>query len=130
MTENPQKLQSDKPREFPLLMNTDSGFNHVRDSGVEPGSMGEDQFPVVPQPGAPESDVLAPVPAVEGEPALAASAQPTRKTRSRIKPPIIDVVYVPTKFDPDDLKVIYGIIADWILNDIEKEMRKKSRPGG
>lgn len=130
LTENPRKLQSDKPRIFPVLMNTDSGFNHVRDSGVEPGSMGEDQLPVVPQPGAPESDVSAPVPVVEEESAHTAFAQPTRRTRSRVKPPIIEVVYVPTKFDPDDKKVVYGILADWILKDIEKEMREKSRTEG
>lgn len=45
---------------------------------------------------------------------------------SRIKPPIIEVVYVPTKFDPDDAKVVYDILADWILKDIEKEMKKKT----
>jgi len=79
------------------------------------------------QPVAPESDVAAPVPAVEEEYAPDSNAQPTRRTRSRIKPPIIEVVYVPTKFDPDDEKVIYGIIADWILTDIEKEIKEKNK---
>ncbi|MEW5945035.1 MAG: hypothetical protein AB1742_02435 [bacterium] len=59
-------------------------------------------------------------------PRPAANAQPTRRTRSRIKLPVIEVVYVPTKFDPCDEKVIYGIIADWILKDIKKEMKKKN----
>jgi len=74
---------------------------------------------------APESDVSALSRAVEGESSPAANAAPTRRTRSRIKPPIIEVVYVPTKFDPYDQKVVYGILADWILADIEKEMKKK-----
>ncbi len=75
--------------------------------------------------GAPESDVSALGRAGEGESADAANAQPTRRTRSRIKPPIIEVVYVPTKFDPYEQKVVYDILADWILKDIEKEMKKK-----
>jgi len=50
---------------------------------------------------------------------------PRRRTSS-IKPPIIEVVYIPTKFDPYDEKVIFGIIADWILTDIEKEMKEKN----
>lgn len=77
--------------------------------------------------GAPESDVSAPVPPVEEESAPVANTQPTRRTRSRIKPPIIEVIYVPTKFDPYDEKVIYGIIADWILADIEKEIKEKNK---
>jgi hypothetical protein len=60
----------------------------------------------------------------KGESRPAANAQATHRTRSRTKPPIIEVVYIPTKFDPDDKKVVYDIIADWILKDIEKEMKK------
>jgi len=63
--------------------------------------------------------------AVEGESRPAANDAPPRRTRSRIKPPIIEVVYVPTKIDPSDQKVVYDILADWILKDIEKEMKNK-----
>ena len=74
---------------------------------------------------APESHVSAFDRAVEGESRPAANAAPTRKTRSRIKPPVIEVVYVPTKIDPYDQKVVYDIIANWILKGIEKEMKNK-----
>jgi len=129
-TENLEKLQCDNPLAFPVLMNdtgcTVSGFNHIGDFGVEPGSIvGSRLSANVPQPDAPESDVAALVPAVEEKSVSAANAQPTRRIRSRIKPPIIEVVYVPTKIDSDDKKVVYDIIADWILADIEKEIKKK-----
>ena len=75
----------------------------------------------------PESDVPSHVPAVEEESTPSANAKPTRRTRNT-RQPVIEVVYVPTRFEPYDEKVIYGILADWILNDIEKEMKKKVSP--
>jgi hypothetical protein len=127
LTENPQKLQSEKPREYPSSVKNVVEFNGLRDSGPEPWSIAtvrcDQQLAKIDAPG---SDVSVSSPAVEGESAPAANAQPTHRTRSRIKPPIIEVVYVPTKFDPDDAKVVYDILADWILKDIEKEMKKKT----
>ena len=127
--ENPIKLQPDEPRVSSLFVNTGSGFNGGINYEAETGPMGKDRTA---QPVAPESDVSAPAPAVEGESSPALNAQPTRRTRSRIKPPIIEVIYVPTKFDPDDKKVVYDILAEWILNDIEKEIKggKKHYPLG
>jgi hypothetical protein len=123
--ENPIKLQSDEPRVSSLFVNdTGAEFNSLRDSGAELGSMAEDCSV---QPVAPESDVSAPAPAVEGESSPVLNAQPTRRTRSRVKPPVIEVVYVPTKFDPYEDKIVYGILADWILADIETEMKEKNK---
>lgn len=129
LTENPEKLQRDNPLAFPVLMNetdrTGSGFNHNGNSGVEPGSIGGNQVPAnVPKPDAPESDVSAFGWVVEGESRPLANGAPTRRTRSRIKPPIIEVVYVPTKIDHDDKKVVYDIIANWILAGIEKDIKE------
>lgn len=101
-------------------------FNGLRDSGKEPFSHGLTQCDQQrSQPVATESDVSALGRTVEGESRPAADAAPTRKTHSRIKPPIIEVIYVPTEIDPNDQKVVYDILADWILKDIEKEMKKK-----
>jgi len=126
-TENPQKLQSEKPREYPSSVKNVVEFNGLRDSDPEPHSMAIARCGrQLAQPDAPGPDVSALGRAVEGESAAAANTQPTRRPRSRIKPPIIEVVYVPTKFDPDDAKVVYDILADWILKDIEKEIKKKT----
>ena len=45
--------------------------------------------------------------------------------RRRTKDPDIELVLVPTRFDPSDEKVVVGIMADWILRDIEKEHKEK-----
>jgi hypothetical protein len=105
-------------------MNTGSRFNGRIDYEAETGPMGKDRTA---QPVAPESDVTAFAPTVEEESVPAANNQTTRRTRSRVKPPTIEVVYVPTKFDPDDQKVVYDILADWILKDIEKEIKEKNK---
>ena len=34
-------------------------------------------------------------------------------------------MFVPTRFDPYDEKVVVGNMADWILRDIEKELKGK-----
>jgi hypothetical protein len=47
------------------------------------------------------------------------------KGRRRTKDPEIEIVFVPPRFDPDDEKVVVGIMADWILRDIEKELKQK-----
>ncbi len=47
------------------------------------------------------------------------------KRRRRTKDPEIEIVYVPTRFDSYDEKVVVGIMADWILRDIEKELKQK-----
>ncbi len=125
-TENPQKLQSEKPREYRSSVKNVVEFNSLSDSGPKPHSQTTIQCDQQrSQPAAPESDVSAFVRAVEGESRPAANDAPPRRTRSRIKPPIIEVVYVPTKIDPSDQKVVYDILADWILKDIEKEMKNK-----
>ncbi len=45
----------------------------------------------------------------------------------RTKNPKIEVVPIPTKFDPEDEKVIINILADWILQDIEEELLSESQ---
>ena len=124
-TENEAKLQFCVSRSFSLLLNaTDSGFNHIGVSGLELGSMRENRMPVnVPQPGAPESDVPAfSVPGKE-ECVHSPSAKTTLRTRNT-KQPEIEVVCIPTKFDPDDMRGVVDILADWIIADIEKDLNR------
>ena len=125
-TETPQNLQSEKPRALSTFMNDSAKeFNGLRDLGEVSGLTGVRSARSSAQPGAPESDVAAFCPASKGKCVRGTVEGPRRRT-SRIKPPIIEVVYVPTKVDPYEEKIVYGILADWILADIEKEMKEKN----
>ena len=118
-------MQSDKPRvSSPFVNDTGVEFYGLRNSEAKPEMIEDRSAQRSVQPVAQESDMAA-FCSISDEKCVHGATDAPRR-RSRIKPPIIEVVYVPTKFDSYDEKVIYGILADWILAGIEKEMKEKN----